>query len=439
MATCTDWPSRDWYVPPVTTCTDWQSKEWTEAAGGLGHAMGFDSQSASELSGVSCEESPSSDLQARSDAATERCLRRRIDAGDKRAVLFLAQLYFDRGDYESARPLFASIAAENVFAQYQLGVMLFEGLGFEQDLERGFRLMLMVALSVPKTAEQKEAIHRAQYNIARAYFMGYGVHSSEDDGRRWLDRAVDGGSRLGSARAQTMLAMLLARSDTRDLPKSFFWHSEATGNGSLESQGGPAGQHLRHGAARAALLPPPLLSARGALFGAPGAVRRRRCGPVSSSVGLSGSLRAPRPGHRLLPAVALPAARPGLPGGGRGSGSPARCASRGTGPGRHSLGGAADHARLLAAVARTVTGPGLYPDLGRCQTVKLPYLEPDPDKEVTRTDPERTRTGCFLGVASSGLSWPPFASWPKFLSLPESPECLPGLVRFLCITTLLNV
>ncbi|XP_043199760.1 LRP2-binding protein-like isoform X2 [Amphibalanus amphitrite] len=237
MATCTDWPSRDWYVPPVTTCTDWQSKEWTEAAGGLGHAMGFDSQSASELSGVSCEESPSSDLQARSDAATERCLRRRIDAGDKRAVLFLAQLYFDRGDYESARPLFASIAAENVFAQYQLGVMLFEGLGFEQDLERGFRLMLMVALSVPKTAEQKEAIHRAQYNIARAYFMGYGVHSSEDDGRRWLDRAVDGGSRLGSARAQTMLAMLLARSDTRDLPKSFFWHSEATGNGSLESQG----------------------------------------------------------------------------------------------------------------------------------------------------------------------------------------------------------
>ena len=54
---------------------------------------------------------------------------------------------------------------------------------------------------------------------------------------RWLERAADGGSRLGSARAQTMLAMLLARRDTLDLQRSFFWHSEATGNGSLESQG----------------------------------------------------------------------------------------------------------------------------------------------------------------------------------------------------------
>ena len=184
MATCTDWPSREWEEPAVTACTDWPSREWTDAAGGPGHAPGSDSQSLSELSGLSFEESPSAGLQAASDAATERCLRRRVDSGDRRAVLFLGQLYFDRGDYDSARPLFASIAAENVFAQYQLGVMLFEGLGFEQDLARGFRLMLMVALSVPKTSEQKEAIHRAQYNIARAYFMGYGVHNSEDDGRR---------------------------------------------------------------------------------------------------------------------------------------------------------------------------------------------------------------------------------------------------------------
>ena len=168
----------------MATCTDWPSKEWAEAAAGLGQPLGSDSQSLSELSGLSFEPSPASDLQAPSDAATERCLRRRVDSGDKRAVLFLGQLYFDRGDYESARPLFASIAAENVFAQYQLGVMLYEGLGFERNYERGFRLMLMVALSVPKTSEQKAAIHRAQYNVARAYFMGYGVHSSEDDGRR---------------------------------------------------------------------------------------------------------------------------------------------------------------------------------------------------------------------------------------------------------------
>ena len=164
----------------MATCSDWPSKEWAAAV-----AVGSDSRSLSELSGPGgWEESPSSRLQATSDAAAERCLRRRVDAGDRRAVLFLGQLYFDRGDFDSARPLFATIAAENVLAQYQLGVMLFERLGFEQDFERGFRLMLMVALSVPKTSEQKQTIHRAQYNVARAYFMGFGVHSSEDAGRR---------------------------------------------------------------------------------------------------------------------------------------------------------------------------------------------------------------------------------------------------------------
>ena len=168
----------------MATCTDWPSQEWAGAAAGLGRPVGSDSRSPSELSGPDWEPSPSSGLRVASDAAAERCLKKRVDAGDRRAVLFLGQLYFDRGDFDSARPLFAAVAAENVFAQYQLGVMLYEGLGFEPDCARGFRLMLMVALSVPKTAEQKEMIHRAQYNVARAYFMGYGVHSSEDDGRR---------------------------------------------------------------------------------------------------------------------------------------------------------------------------------------------------------------------------------------------------------------
>ncbi|XP_037068455.1 LRP2-binding protein-like [Pollicipes pollicipes] len=97
--------------------------------------------------------------------------------------------------------------------------------------------MLTVAHSVPKTPEHEETIHKAQYNVARAYFMGFGAPSSEDDGRRWLDRAAADGTRRGSVKAQTMLAMLFARRDTLDLEKSFHWHSEATGNGSLESQG----------------------------------------------------------------------------------------------------------------------------------------------------------------------------------------------------------
>ncbi|XP_037068863.1 LRP2-binding protein-like [Pollicipes pollicipes] len=193
--------------------------------------------SASDISDLGWEQSPSSGLLPPSDVAAERCLKKRAEAGDRRAVFYLGQLYFDTGNFERAKEHFLPIAAQNIYAQYQLGVMLFEGLGFEQDLKKGFRLMLTVAHSVPKTPEHEETIHKAQYNVARAYFMGFGAPSSEDDGRRWLDRAAADGTRRGSVKAQTMLAMLFARRDTLDLEKSFHWHSEATGNGSLESQG----------------------------------------------------------------------------------------------------------------------------------------------------------------------------------------------------------
>ena len=123
----------------------------------------------------------------------------------------------------------------------------------------------------------------------------------------------------------------------------------------LSQPGGSARQHLRHRAAGALLLPTPLLPARGALLGAPGAVRRGRCGPAGAPVGLSGAVCPARPGHRLRGAVAVSSARPGLsdrrPRGGPAAGS----ARRSAGPGHSRLGGGAYHARLLAAVSRTLT------------------------------------------------------------------------------------
>ena len=50
--------------------------------------------------------------------------------------------------------------------------------------------------------------------------------------------AADDGNPLGSIKAQCTLGMFYSRqSDSLDLAKAFFWHSEACGNGSLESQG----------------------------------------------------------------------------------------------------------------------------------------------------------------------------------------------------------
>ena len=54
--------------------------------------------------------------------------------------------------------------------------------------------------------------------------------------RYWL-MAADDGNPSASIRAQSTLGLFYCRSGTQDLNKGFFWHSEACGNGSLESQG----------------------------------------------------------------------------------------------------------------------------------------------------------------------------------------------------------
>lgn len=54
---------------------------------------------------------------------------------------------------------------------------------------------------------------------------------------RWWLLAADDGNPKASVMAQTVLGMFYSREDSMDLQKAFFWHSEACGNGSVESQG----------------------------------------------------------------------------------------------------------------------------------------------------------------------------------------------------------
>ena len=54
--------------------------------------------------------------------------------------------------------------------------------------------------------------------------------------RYWLE-AADDGNPAASVKAQSTLGMFYCRSGAQDLKKGFFWHSEACGNGSIESQG----------------------------------------------------------------------------------------------------------------------------------------------------------------------------------------------------------
>lgn len=83
----------------------------------------------------------------------------------------------------------------------------------------------------------KHLFYAAAYNLGKGYFQGFGALQSDEDALKWWNLAADDGNPKGSLLAQTTLGYMYCNDDHRDLKKAHFWHSEACGNGSLESQG----------------------------------------------------------------------------------------------------------------------------------------------------------------------------------------------------------
>ncbi|KAM6267342.1 LRP2-binding protein isoform 4-T6 [Spheniscus humboldti] len=118
---------------------------------------------------------------------------------------------------------------------YQLGVMHYDGLGTKEDPEKGVAYMKKILNSdSPKARHLKFA---AAYNLGRAYYEGCGVKQSTEEAERLWLIAADHGNPKASVKAQSTLGLLYSASVLKDLKKAFFWHSEACGNGNLESQG----------------------------------------------------------------------------------------------------------------------------------------------------------------------------------------------------------
>ena len=58
-------------------------------------------------------------------------------------------------------------------SQYQVGVMLFEGLGTEQNSKRGIELMMKLADTADPAT--KHLRPNAQFHVGKAFYEGYGV------------------------------------------------------------------------------------------------------------------------------------------------------------------------------------------------------------------------------------------------------------------------
>uniref|UniRef100_A0A8C0UE13 LRP2-binding protein n=2 Tax=Cyanistes caeruleus TaxID=156563 RepID=A0A8C0UE13_CYACU len=155
--------------------------------------------------------------------------------GDPPAPFLDGQHYYEQGLYEKALKQFEKIKDTDFQAMYQLGVMYYDGLGTKKDPEKGVEYMNKILNS--DSPEARHLKFAAAYNLGRAYYEGCGVkHSTEEAERLWLTAADDGNPKA-SIKAQSTLGMLYSMPSLRDLEKAFFWHSEACGNGNLESQG----------------------------------------------------------------------------------------------------------------------------------------------------------------------------------------------------------
>ncbi|MEE6460806.1 hypothetical protein FKM82_001108 [Ascaphus truei] len=187
----------------------------------------------SQLPGFPPHKEPDYSRGALLDTA-EQYLKKRIKEGDTQASFLLGQLFFEEGWYEDALLQFVKVKDKDYQALYQAGVMYYDGLGIKEDPGKGVKYMQKIITS--KSTKAKHLKYAAAYNLGRACFEGYGIPHSDEDAERWWLFAADNGNPKASVKAQSLLGMYYSKLN-KDLQKAFFWHSEACGNGSLESQG----------------------------------------------------------------------------------------------------------------------------------------------------------------------------------------------------------
>ncbi|XP_062569240.1 LRP2-binding protein-like [Saccostrea cucullata] len=165
----------------------------------------------------------------------ENILLERIKNGDKHAYFQLGLFYYEQNLFDKARIYFERSKDFDFQSLYMLACMLYDGEGGKPDEKAAVEYLKKIAHSDSKHA--KHLKYSALFNIGRAYFQGYGVKQSDDEALRYWLLAADDGNPSASVPAQTTLGMFYSRPDSLDLKKAFFWHNEACGNGSLESQG----------------------------------------------------------------------------------------------------------------------------------------------------------------------------------------------------------
>lgn len=136
------------------------------------------------------------------------------NAGDKEEQFSLALKYLNSKRSEQAVKYF-KMSAKNgkKEAVYYYGYLLFNGMGVEQDKNKGLALMV-------KAAEQNMVA--AQYQVGRAYYEGNGVERNFDKAKSYLSKAAS-----KNKQAAWLLGLCYLNTSTPDLYFATQWISES--------------------------------------------------------------------------------------------------------------------------------------------------------------------------------------------------------------------
>ncbi|CAH8496044.1 unnamed protein product [Schistosoma turkestanicum] len=181
------------------------------------------------------------------DKNLETLLKKWLDDGHEQCAFYLGQIYFEKAKYNEAYDYFRMSYEKfnDQRSKFQLGILLYDNL-VSKDVTKVsnpqakacelFKEIMALNNQTFSTNSQRNLVYSAAYNLGRAYYQGYGVHSSTEDALRCFLFAANNGDPEACISAQTALGYLYSGSEIRDLQKAFRWHSDACGNGSVESQ-----------------------------------------------------------------------------------------------------------------------------------------------------------------------------------------------------------
>ena len=122
-------------------------------------------------------------------------------------------------------------------AQYNIGRAYFQGFGCKQSEKLAERYIVVTVLLYSVTTLHLIWSSKTSIHTFNASCFTVHVHVCTCSSCSFFIAAADDGNPKASVKAQAVLGTYYSRTETLDKRKAFFWHSEACGNGSLESQG----------------------------------------------------------------------------------------------------------------------------------------------------------------------------------------------------------